>query len=144
AAASQRGASQPPAETWPGSEGQCSRPVPGRSSNSPFTTCPYRSLGLVCSEPIMARRRLHVAHHVVIEHDLHLLALDLPVAHGGQPAEDPTGGRHQPAAPVHERLPRGLGKFLVLLAGRPAKAEDVLARGAPGNALRGGPAGGRG
>src|SRR6185436_3598808 len=82
-----------------------------------------------------ADAHLDVLHDAVVERDLHLVALDVPVAHGGQPAPGPAPVWHLAAAPVDERLPARRGEVLALLHLGTADAQHVLVRRLAGHDL---------
>ena len=74
---------------------------------------------LLTSPAALARAadaRLDIAHPILLEVDLHLVVLRLPVAHGGEPAEPPPVARDQALAAVDHRAD--------LAGGQPLRREE--------------------
>src|SRR5262244_331912 len=76
-----------------------------------------------------AKLRLHVAYAIAVELDHHLVVLDVPVAHRGDPPEGAPPVRHEAPAAIDEaRLVRA-GEALVLLTERTAELQHITVGG---------------
>src|SRR5262252_7524259 len=83
-----------------------------------------------------AELRLHVAHAIAVELDHHLVVLDVPVAHRGDPPEGALRMGHDAAAPVDEAPTIRSGEALMLLAeGATEFQRLVVGRGARHDAI---------